>query len=196
MGILKRFWEGSLPSQRAEMVVNPAVIREWLQRHPPSQPTVITLIGLTLVGAVGVMLIASRPAAPSKPTAIPEVIDSKLETHLFADNKINVHIRNNGRDGWVSISYSTGQTRTEVVRRRRGKLERTLLEWFDGNDSKYERTMKRSYKNTGSWEWCTFVGGGETKFLQLELPHHSSGDEQSGPYVSAILSQPPSIPVR
>jgi hypothetical protein len=61
-----------------------------------------------------------------QPPAKPVILEKKLATNVFSDNKLDVRIRNDGRDGWVLLSYGTTDTSTDIEVRRRGKIERTI----------------------------------------------------------------------
>ena len=126
------------------------------------------------------------------PHAKPVIVESKLETHVFADNQLNVRIRNDGRDGWVLVSYKTTHTSSDLFIRRRGRIER----WWSEDDSKLDVVPKEQTTQGGPWECCTFLKAGETKAVQLELPQNNSSHTQLGPFVSAVLSPPLLAPVK
>ena len=88
-----------------------------------SSPRIRCRIGLLCCFAVmhGCSGSSTKPDPKPAPPAKPVIVNKKLETYWFADSKLTVGLRNDGKDGWVVVFYKTTRTNTSwEVKRRSG----------------------------------------------------------------------------
>lgn len=142
-------------------------------------------LALYFAGALAISALTSCEESPARPT----IVESKMEIYFWASSKINVRVRNDGRDGWIAISYNTTRIDTDYDITRRGGIERSIREAVNGDDSKYVLESKKTTVQTGNWECRVFLKAGETKLVQLELPGRSGADAQHGPFVTSVHSK-------
>jgi len=130
-------------------------------------------------------------AQPPEPPAKPVVTNQQLETYWFAKNKINVWLRNDGKDGWVRISYETTSTDTSWDIKRRSGAEVWLRHNLTSeDDSEYVLQGETRTYTAGSWSCYTFMKAGQSKHIQLEMPGHSSWDTQSSAQAEGVAEVP------
>lgn len=131
----------------------------------------------------------------SKPE--PQVFESKLETNLFSPNVVNAVVQNKGSDGWVLLSYYTTDTSTSFDIKRRSGAE----VWFrrnltSGDDSEYYFDVETNTRETGRWQCCSYMKADQVKRIRLEMPNHTGSDNQFGPFVVSLSSQPKNVTVK